>query len=136
MIHPRGKKFYRPTWVEIDVSAIAYNFRQVRRLIKGKAKTLVALKADAYGHGAVKVARQLIRCGVDYFGVATLREAIELRENKITKPILLLTSVSSKDFENLNPSQLLSGMEFLFEFDIKTLGFEKINIRIKEILLT
>ena len=63
-----------------------------------------------------------------------LKPFSELRNNSILAHGF--KGVSSKDFENLNPSQLLSGMEFLFEFDIKTLGFEKINIRIKEILLT
>ncbi|NQU18924.1 alanine racemase, partial [bacterium] len=89
---------YRPTRADIDLSAIEYNFRQVRKIVKNKTKILVVLKADAYGHGAIRVAKKLKSCGVEYFGVATILEAIELRRNKIDTPILLLAVLSSSEF--------------------------------------
>lgn len=95
----KKKQFFRPTWAEVDLSAIEYNFRQVQRLTRSKTKILVALKADAYGHGAIKVAERLARCGADYFGVATVQEAIELREHHIRTPVLLLTSASADDVD-------------------------------------
>lgn len=92
---------YRPTWAEIDLSALTYNVGVVKNLIAKGVKILAALKADAYGHGAVMVAKHLVRCGVEYFGVATLKEAIELRDNGITAKILLLTQLLPVEFPSL-----------------------------------
>lgn len=76
------------THVEVDLGAIAHNLRQVRALASG-AKTLVAVKANGYGHGAVEVARHLASEGLaDAFGVATVGEGAELRTAGITQPIL------------------------------------------------
>jgi alanine racemase len=66
-----------------------------------RAKILVVVKADAYGHGAVEVSQRLRKCGAQYFGVATVSEAIELRKNRIKDPILLLTASSNQDFSIL-----------------------------------
>ena len=101
MIRDPKKKRYRPTCAEVDLSAIEYNFRQVKRIVKNKAKVLVALKADAYGHGAVALAKRLISCRVDYFGVATIEETIELRENRIKVPALLLGVTQAKNADVL-----------------------------------
>lgn len=79
------------THAEVNLAAIAHNVRQARALAPGK-KLLVALKAQAYGHGAVPVARHLLAEGlVDWFGVATTPEGIELREAGIDAPILRLS---------------------------------------------
>ncbi|MFC1704582.1 alanine racemase [Candidatus Omnitrophota bacterium] len=85
--------FYRPTWVEVNVGAIAYNFRQVRRIVGSRVKILAVVKADAYGHGMREVSQALHGCGADYFGVACIDEAIELRKLGITKPILIFESI-------------------------------------------
>ncbi|MDD5005285.1 MAG: alanine racemase [Candidatus Omnitrophica bacterium] len=94
-------KLYRPTHVEINLSNIEYNFNQVKRLVGSKTKILAVLKADAYGHGAVKVAQRLQSCGVESIGVATIPEAIELRNNKINASILLLTVSFPHEFSAL-----------------------------------
>lgn len=79
------------THAEIDLDAIAHNVRQVRAIAPA-AKVLVAVKANAYGHGAVAVARHLERHRLaDWFGVATTPEGIELRTAGITTPILRLS---------------------------------------------
>lgn len=76
------------THVEVDLRAIAHNVRQARALAPG-ASVLVAVKADAYGHGAVAVASHLVDQGLaDAFGVATTPEATELRDAGISQPIL------------------------------------------------
>lgn len=76
------------THVEIDLQAIGHNVAQARALAPG-AQVLVAVKANAYGHGAVEVARQLAADSLaDWFGVATVPEGIELRTAGITQPIL------------------------------------------------
>src|SRR6266568_756999 len=79
----------RPTWVEIDLSAIAHNTRQIQSLIGPNVRILASLKADAYGHGALKVARTVLHNGASMLGVATLSEAIPLREAGIHAPILV-----------------------------------------------
>jgi alanine racemase len=79
----------RPTWVEIDLNAIANNTRHVRALVGPNVRILVSLKADAYGHGALKVARTALLNGAHMLGVATVTESIPLREGGISAPILV-----------------------------------------------
>jgi alanine racemase len=79
----------RPTWVEIDLSAIANNTRQIQSLVGPDVRILASLKADAYGHGALKVARTVLHNGASMLGVATVSEATPLREAGIGAPILV-----------------------------------------------
>jgi alanine racemase len=80
----------RPTWVEIDVEAAAYNTRRIREMIGPDVVLMVVLKADAYGHGATRLARVTLNNGADRIGVASLNEAIVLRDHGIRAPILVL----------------------------------------------
>src|SRR5713226_1772786 len=80
----------RPTWAEIDLDALAANLRVIREQAGRDVKVMAAVKADAYGHGAVRCARRLEAEGIDWFGVALPEEGIELRAAGITKPILCL----------------------------------------------
>src|SRR5467141_3963099 len=80
----------RPTWAEIDLDALAANFRIIREHVGPDVKVLAAVKANAYGHGAVQCARRLEAEGVDWFGVALPEEGIDLRGAGITRPILCL----------------------------------------------
>lgn len=80
----------RPTWAEIDLDALARNYRLIRKRVGPDVKVMAAVKADAYGHGAVECARLLQPEGVDWFGVALAEEGVELREAGITRPILCL----------------------------------------------
>ncbi|MBA2286441.1 MAG: alanine racemase [Ktedonobacteraceae bacterium] len=79
----------RPTWVEIDLSAIANNARRIKELVGPQVRVLASLKADAYGHGVLKVARTVLLNGVSMLGVATVSEAVPLREAGINVPILV-----------------------------------------------
>ncbi|HEY7350355.1 MAG TPA: alanine racemase [Ktedonobacterales bacterium] len=79
----------RPTWVEIDLSAIGANCQQIKRLIGPGVELLASLKADAYGHGALHVAQTVLHNGASRLGVATLSEAAPLRQAGITAPILI-----------------------------------------------
>lgn len=78
------------TWAEIDLGALRYNYEMLRGLIPADCKYLAVVKANAYGHGAVSVARELEKLGADYLGVACLPEAAELRAAGIRAPILIL----------------------------------------------
>jgi alanine racemase len=80
----------RPTWIEIDLDAIANNMRLTQGLVGAHVRVLATLKADAYGHGAIRVARTLLRAGAWGFAVATLSEAQALRNADIDAPILIL----------------------------------------------
>jgi len=89
-------KLLRPTWVEISLSKLRRNVQRVRKLA-GARKVMAVVKADAYGHGAVRIAKCLAECAVDWFGVATVEEALELREAGIEQPILLLGGLYMSD---------------------------------------
>ena len=80
----------RPTWAEIDLDALSENLRVIRAHVGREQKVMAAVKADAYGHGAVPCARRLEAEGVDWFGVALPEEGIELRSAGITRSILCL----------------------------------------------
>ena len=79
----------RPTWAEIDTDALAANFRAVRRFVRPEVKVMAVVKADAYGHGAVRCAARLAAEGADWFGVATPEEGIALRRAGTRQPILV-----------------------------------------------
>ena len=81
----------RWAWVEIDLEAIRHNTAALRRRIDRDAQMMCVVKADAYGHGAVRCAQVMRRAGADQFAVATVAEGIELREAGIREPILILS---------------------------------------------
>ena len=78
------------TWAEVDLDALEHNYRALRAHIGPEVKFLGVVKADAYGHGAVQVSRALQELGADYLAVSSMDEAMELRQNGITMPILIL----------------------------------------------
>ncbi|MDE6723543.1 MAG: alanine racemase [Eubacterium sp.] len=89
--------YYR-TQASIDLDAVEYNFNQVRNKLPQNVKILSVVKADAYGHGAVPIAR-LLDDKCDFFGVACIEEAMELINADIQKPILILGYVSPQLFD-------------------------------------
>ena len=78
------------TWAEIDLDRLAHNYRALRALTDPSCRFMGVVKANAYGHGAVAVARELEALGADYLSVACLDEALELRQAGIQAPILIL----------------------------------------------
>ncbi len=80
----------RPTWAEINLGALAANFRIVKDRVGPDVKVMAVVKANAYGHGAVECARRLEVENADWFGVALPEEGIELRQAGIKTPILSL----------------------------------------------
>ena len=80
----------RRTWAESDLDALAHNYQQAHRRIGPHVKYLGVVKADAYGHGAIQIARKLEQLGADYLAVSSLDEAKELRHGGIQAPILIL----------------------------------------------
>lgn len=80
----------RPTQAVIDLGRIRRNLLTIRDLVGPTRKILVAVKADAYGHGAVPVARTALQADMDQFGVATVAEGVELRQAGIRQPVVIL----------------------------------------------
>lgn len=84
------KKINRPTWVEIDLDHLKNNIEEVRRVTDKNALVTAVIKADAYGHGALRVIDTLIENGADRLAVAALNEALEIREKYPNISILIL----------------------------------------------
>lgn len=91
---------YHRCYLEVDLEAIAHNIKEVKKRIPPAAKVLAVIKMDAYGHGAVAVAKRLLD-EVDFYAVATIEEAIELRTAGIKTPIVILGYISPVEYEDL-----------------------------------
>ncbi len=88
------------TWAEIDLNAIRHNFRVLRKLA-GKAKVLTVIKADAYGHGMLPIAKLLVREKVDFIGLSNLSEGITLRKAGIKTPVLLFETTLAEQAKDI-----------------------------------
>ena len=80
----------RRTWAEIDLDMAKLNFSAVKKAVGRKVKICCVIKANAYGHGAVTMARFYEQMGADYLAVSNIEEALQLREKSISTPILIL----------------------------------------------
>lgn len=113
-----------PIWAEIDLNNLINNIEEIKKKSNG-SEIIGVVKANAYGHGAVEVSRALLSCNIKKLAVANIVEAIELRENDITAPIMLLGI--SEDF----------AIDALINYDVEptvsTLHFAKnLNEKAKE----
>jgi alanine racemase len=91
----------RPTVAEIDLNALAFNYRQIRKRVPASAKILAVVKANAYGHGALPVSLKLEKMGVEYLGVAIPEEGVELRKGGVKAPILIFGGMFQEDAEEI-----------------------------------
>ena len=104
----------RPTSVIIDTGALKHNFFRLRELIPGNAGIMAVVKANAYGHGDVEVARALESFGCDIFGVAIAEEGARLRASGIVNPIVVLGGVypgQIKDIVGLDLTPVVFDLE-------------------------
>jgi alanine racemase len=106
------KRVLRPSWVQVDLDAVAGNVKNIRKYL-GQVKFLAVVKADAYGLGAIPVAKTIVENGADMLGVVMLEEAIELRQAGIKAPILNMGPIS--------PSQA----EYVLEYDLEQIVFTR-----------
>lgn len=97
---PQAPAADRPTTAFIDLHALGHNFQEVRRRAQGR-KVLAVVKAQAYGHGAIRVSKHLLGLGADTLGVALVEEGGELREAGIDAPILVMGAVVPGQAETL-----------------------------------
>ena len=91
----------RRTWAVIDLDALGENYEKLRRHIGPGVRFLGVVKADAYGHGAIRVAEVLEKRGADYLAVSSIDEAMELRLGGIAMPILILGHTPKEQVEKL-----------------------------------
>ena len=92
---------HRATVAEIDLSAFRHNLKAIRSLLAPKVKIMAVVKADGYGHGAVPCAKAALEAGADWLGVAILEEGIELRENGVSAPILVMGGIFPNEVADL-----------------------------------
>lgn len=84
------------TWAEIDLTAIKHNLASIKKLIGPRTALMAVVKANAYGHGMAEVARAASEAGAVFFGVASLEEALELRQSGINAPVLVLGYIPAR----------------------------------------
>jgi alanine racemase len=124
-----------PTYCEIDLSAFSNNLKEIRRLIPDHTKIMAVVKANAYGHGSVIIAKEAQSAGAEFLAVARLNEAMLLRNGGITLPILLFDDSAMHSAEiyidqNIRPS--VSSMEEAILFSKSATQYGKpIKIHIK-----
>ena len=87
----------RTTKAIIHLENLKHNVSSIKSLLEKKVKMCVAIKADAYGHGAVPCAKAAVEAGADYLAIATVDEGIELRTNGIKVPLILLSLCSPEE---------------------------------------
>ncbi|MCK4463970.1 MAG: alanine racemase [Candidatus Omnitrophica bacterium] len=124
-------KIYRPTWAEIDLDAIKQNYRTIKKVVAPSVKVMAVVKANAYGHGSIRVSKTLERERISYLGVATLDEAISLRKADVKAPILILGSIfphETKAAQKFDITLTLCNKELLNALDKDKL---KVKVHIK-----
>lgn len=94
-------------WAEINLDAVINNIKQIRKITSPSAKIMAIVKADAYGHGFFEVASALANNGADFFGVATVDEAIQLRNAGFSNPVLILGVIFRDDLEKIIQNDIM-----------------------------
>jgi alanine racemase len=89
-------KLLRDVWAEINLDNLAFNMREVRRVTNKASKITAVIKADGYGHGSLQIAQTLLENGANRFAVATLGEALLLRESFLDTEIMILGYTSEE----------------------------------------
>ena len=77
-------------WIEIDLVRMKHNVEEIKKLIPSTTKIMAIVKANAYGHGDLVSATLLEQCGVDFFGVSSVDEALNLRDVGVKSKILII----------------------------------------------
>ena len=99
------------TWAEINLKSLEKNIEILRTQISNQTKFLAVVKANAYGHGLIEISKKLEELKVDMFGVATVEEALKLRENQIKTPILILGQSSPELFDLISDNEIIQTIE-------------------------
>jgi len=113
-------KLLKRTWADVDLDALAHNYRAIKAHIPAGSRFLGVMKADAYGHGAVPVSHALVELGAEYLAVSNLEEAVQLRRGGVRAPILILGYTPPMYAENmiyLDFTQEIHSLEYARELN-------------------
>ncbi|NJM73117.1 MAG: alanine racemase [Scytonema sp. RU_4_4] len=122
--------FSQRAWVEINLSALSYNVKQLLRILSPHTQLMAVVKADAYGHGAVTVAQTVLDSGASWLGVATVPEGIQLREAGIKAPILILGATHTPEQIHaiakwkLQPTLICPKQALVFSNTLEAINYE------------
>jgi alanine racemase len=119
-----------PAWVEVNLNQFKRNIAYIRQHI-GHTRLCLPVKANAYGHGLVAIARAADEAGVDYFAVAHLQEGALLRQANIRKPILVLGAIHEEQIKALLDNELELSIASLYKAQLVAKECEKENRRCK-----
>ncbi|WIV12765.1 alanine racemase [Proteiniborus sp. MB09-C3] len=125
---------HRDAWVEIQLDRIENNIKQIREYLPPSVKFMAAVKADAYGHGDLQVARIALKAGADALAVSILSEALYLRKNGIKAPILVLTPILPSDVNiaiEYDLSVTVFQLSWLKEMRLYKVGKKPLKIHLK-----
>lgn len=128
--------FLSRTWAEINLDNIKHNYDLIKSKLDNKTKFMAVVKADAYGHGAKIIAKELDELGADWFAVSNIEEALQLREFKIKKPILILGYTPANLAKTLSENNISQALldkyyaEKLLEFAKKDNVKVKVHVKI------
>ncbi len=123
-------------WVEIDLSALTANVKALKSILARQTDLMAVIKADAYGHGAVKVAETVLNAGATWLAIATISEGVQLREGGINAPILILGATNTPEevkaivFYKLQPTICSSQQALVFAETLNQLS-ENLSIHVK-----
>jgi len=105
----------RPTTAYVDLAALRSNVQAIRQRVGAERQIMGVVKANAYGHGLVRVAQELLRCGCDQLGVAFLEEGITLRRAGVTAPILVLGGIIGNQVQHFIEHELMITASSVFK---------------------
>ncbi len=97
-------------WADVSLGNIRHNYNEIRGLVGSNTLIMAVVKANGYGHGAVQVSKAMIKMGVDRFAVATINEAVKLRQAGITGPIMVLGGTSPELTELLISNNIIQAV--------------------------
>ena len=124
--------FLRRTWAEVDIDAVKNNYKKIRQAVAPETGIMCVIKADAYGHGAVLLAKLYEKIGADRFAVSNIEEAMQLRENGIELPVLILgftPAGMAKELADNNISQAVFSEEYAKELSDEAVK-QNVNVKI------
>lgn len=119
----------RPTYAEIDLSAIRHNMKQIRSKVTLTTNIMAVVKADAYGHGALEITKAVIAAGATSLAVAISEEGIELRQGGVTLPIIILGLTTPEQFPALIRHKLTPAVSTLESINELSKAAQKFNIQ-------
>jgi alanine racemase len=95
------------SWIEINTKNLEYNINQIKQIIPKTTQIMAVVKANAYGHDSIIISKKLQEIGINDFAVATLQEAIKLRENNITGNILILGYTEPEELQKVIDNNIM-----------------------------